>query len=101
MPGFSIDRLLVGAVGGGLLLFAILWTGNHYGPNAIWRANREAEDKAKNAAIAYLNEHENQVGKEEDSRFAAADKEFAKSKSGLDKCILNAGQTQALQLIGD
>jgi hypothetical protein len=72
-----------------------------YGLNAQWRANREAADAAKNEALTYLAEHEDQIGNDEDAAFAQEDAAFAKAKLTIEPCVLSGAQAQALNLIGE
>ncbi len=101
MFGLNLTQLGLSALAGAVCLVAVFMAGNHYGPNASWRAHREAEDAAKNQAIEYLNDHENQIGLQEDKRFAAEDAEFKKVVPSLGPCVLNETEAAALNGVGD
>ncbi len=89
--------LKLGIYGG--IVFALLCVGNFYGPNALWRAHREAEDKARNAVLSDLAERETAAGTSEAAGHAAADKEFAEFSMGLGQCPLTPAQSAAVNLV--
>ena len=83
----------------GLVIFAVLWAGNHYGPNALWRTHREAEDRARNAVLTDLAERETDAGAAEDAVHTAADAEFALLSKGLEACPLTAAAAAAVNVV--
>lgn len=101
MFGFSFDKIIIGAIASSVAIIGLMAAGNHYGPNAIWRAHREAEDKAKNAAITFQNQQENDNGLREDKRLLDADKEFMAVVPTLPSCILTAETIQAINPTGN
>jgi len=76
-------------------------TDHFYGPNAWWKANRQAEDRAKNAVLTDLAEREDTAGFEEEQRFKDQDKEFHAIKVTLTPCVLTAAQASALNQVGE
>lgn len=101
MFGLNLTQLFVGSALGAACVVSLLLIGDNYGPHARRLANLEALGKAKNEAITYQNTHENQVGLEEDKRFASEDKEFKSIAPTLGQCVLTADQVKALNSIGD
>lgn len=101
MFGLNLTQLGISAVIGGVCVVGLFLAGDHYGSNAHWRANREAEDKAKNAAIEYLNQHENQIGAEEDKRLLDNDRHFTEVAPSLGQCVLTSEQVDALNTTGN
>lgn len=98
---FGLDRLAwAGLAAVALVLFGG-FIDDRYGRNAMWRAHREAEDRAKNAVLTDMIDHETQIGQAEDIKLEAANKEFTKVAPTLPQCILTAETVQALNLIGD
>lgn len=89
--------LKLGIYGG--IVFALLCVGNFYGPNALWRAHRQAEDKARNAVLADLGKREDAAGTAEDASHAVADREFAALSKGLQQCLLAAQTAAALNVV--
>ena len=49
------------------VVVGLMWIGNAYGPNAFWRAHREAEDRARNAVLTDLAERQDAAGQVEDA----------------------------------
>ena len=101
MFGFNLTQLWISALVGAFAVTAVFLAGNHYGPNAVWRSHREAEDKAKNAVLTDMIEHENSIGLQEDARFATEDKQFKVAAPQLPQCVLDAATVDALNSVGD
>ena len=81
------------------LIMSVWLHGAYYGPPARKLANREAEDRARNAVLTDMAERETVAGNAEDAAHAVADQEFDDLAPGLQKCILDAATAAALNLV--
>lgn len=98
MP-FSLANLAYGALSLVAVFLGGMYIDHSYGPNAKWKASREAADRALNTVLTDQAEQETANGVGEDARFAAADAEFKKTK--ITQCIVTTEQVKALNLIGE
>lgn len=81
------------------VVVGLMWIGNAYGPNAFWRAHREAEDRARNAVLTDLAERQDAAGQVEDAMHVGADAEFDELYPGLEKYPLPATSAAALNVV--
>ncbi len=101
MFGLSLTRLGIGAALGAVLIASLFWAGNVWGPNARWKASRQAADAALNAVLTDQAEREDAEGLAEDNRFAKADADFEKLRPLLGACLLTSAQADALNAVGE
>lgn len=97
---FSPTQWLAGFGVVAVIFLAGMGVDHLYGPNAKWRAMREARDQAVNEVLTAQAEDEDAIGNEEDARFGVEDAAFSKAKLTVEPCVLSDSQAQALNLIG-
>jgi hypothetical protein len=81
-------------------VIAAIWLhGAYYGPPAQRLAVIDANDRARNDALAYQAEQEERNGEVVDARYSQADQAFKEMLPGIGVCLQTEAQASALNVI--
>lgn len=93
----AIIRVAIGAVG----VLGLLWLGNAYGPNALKLARIASADAARNAAIDFQAEHDQQALAVTDAATDESQRQFKVLNQGNPPCLLSPPQADAVNVVRD